>query len=96
MTREEEIRLEGELYQSKIIDNNPSAEAYDYFNAFIAGANYADNNPNLLNNEKYQTVELEVLDRLYEHEEEYYKLMKWLMDKIDFFKSTFVKDEEEE
>ena len=43
--REEEIRQLAEEYQRTIEENNPSAEAYDFFNAVIYGAEWADQNP---------------------------------------------------
>ena len=42
MTREEEIERVARNYENKIIENNPIAEAYDYMNAVIYGAKWAD------------------------------------------------------
>ena len=42
MTRKEEIEKIARDYENKIIENNPGAESYDYMNAVIYGAEWAD------------------------------------------------------
>lgn len=43
MARKEEIERIARNYENKIIENNPGAESYDYMNAVIYGAEWADN-----------------------------------------------------
>ena len=45
MARKEEIKEIAKSYQQKIESQNPSAEAYDYFNAVIYGAEWSDEHP---------------------------------------------------
>ena len=42
MTRKEERERIARDYENKIIENNPGAESYDYMNAVIYGAKWAD------------------------------------------------------
>ena len=42
MARKEEIERIARDYEDKIIYNNPNAESYDYMNAVIYGAEWAD------------------------------------------------------
>ena len=42
---DKELREAAEAYMAKIVEQNPNAEAYDFFNAFIAGAKWMVNNP---------------------------------------------------
>ena len=59
MTREEEIN------QKAISEQRGLMESYDWRGGFISGAKWADEHPNLYNDEKYHTVKVSCLDELY-------------------------------
>lgn len=89
MSREKEIIEAGIEYTMK---NRPNVLAGDKFleemrefnrsKAFEEGAKWADEHPNLYNNEKYHTVKVSDLDRLYKKLELYEKYFdKTIIDK---------------
>lgn len=55
MTREEQIKLAAE---------NKKNEFCSEYQSFVLGATWADEHPNLYNNEKYHTVKVSCLDEL--------------------------------
>lgn len=57
MTREEQIEREALLDYDAYVDNN--------YHAFKRGVAWADEHPNLYNDEKYHTVQVSCLDELY-------------------------------
>lgn len=57
MTREEQIEREALLDYDAYADNN--------YHAFKRGVTWADEHPNLYNDEKYHTVQVSCLDDLY-------------------------------
>lgn len=96
MNREEEIIEASINYTMK---NRPNVLAGDIFSddmreynrdkAFEEGAKWADEHPNLYNDEKYHTVKVSDLDRLYKklevYEKYFDKTCEWLED-INFEK----------
>lgn len=80
MTREEEIIEASINYTMKnrpnVLGGGKFSEEMREFNrnkAFEEGAKWADENPNLYNDEKYHTVKVSDLDRLYKKLEVYEK-----------------------
>lgn len=76
MTREEQIEREALLDYDAYADNN--------YHAFKRGVAWADENPNLYNDEKYHTVRVSDLDKLYRKAEMYDTFLEkacgWLKD----------------
>jgi hypothetical protein len=60
MTREEQIRQEIDYQLAGSFGNYPEG----YEEGFIEGAKWADEHPNLYNDEKYHTVKVSCLDEL--------------------------------
>ena len=76
MTRKEQINLY--LKERNIPINSLEA------NSIIEGIEWSDEHPNLLNNEKYHTVQVSVLDELYGKVKLYEELFE--QDRIDIIK----------
>lgn len=94
MSREKEIIEAGIEYTMRIKPNvlagdrfSEEMREYNRNKAFEEGAKWADEHPNLYNDEKYHTVKVSDLDRLYKKLESYEKYFdiacKWL-EGVDF------------
>lgn len=62
MTREEEIHKAAKEFAFS--DKTETSDFYDVMNDFYFGAKWADEHPNLYNDEKYHTVKVSCLDEL--------------------------------
>lgn len=84
MTRGEEIHKAAEEFAFS--DKTETLNFHNAINDFYYGAKWADEHPNLYNNEKYHTVKVSCLDELYRtaalHEEFLEKACEWLKEKL--------------
>ena len=92
MTREEQIKQQARKYFGDYLDGL-KGEVLTVLQTFEDGAKWADEHPNLYNDEKYHTVKVSCLDELNRKAELYDvfldKACEWLRETAHFYVSDF-------